>query len=288
MPMAKRTTVDATRDDETRLLRELDALHQDLCARAGDACGVAKADEALAVFRMLPGLDLDTWDELAEERGLHTWLTLPLNGDAYPHLKRLQDTLLRLAREAQRDPLTGLANRRAFETALDLEIERAKRDRTPVSLAILDLDDFKQVNDTYGHPAGDEVLVRLARLMTANKRRYDVAARIGGEEFAVVLCGSGQLKAERMVLRLLDELRGTSFTPPGAKPFTVTASAGLASYKGSVDIDVPSLVELADKALYAAKAAGKDAVHRAPLPDVAVLPDETLVHASEKRLLFGK
>lgn len=270
------------------LLADLTALRQALCGEHEATCREWDNGGGLGVFRLFPGLDLERWSTLAEEHGLHHWLTLPLDGRALPHLTLYQQTLDRLAYQTDHDPLTGLANRRSFERALDLEIERARRSRMPVCLALMDLDDFKAVNDTHGHPCGDEVLKALARVLLENKRRYDLAARIGGEEFALILSGVGLVKSSEIVGRVLAQFSEIVFQGPEQR-FQVTFSAGLASYRGSVPLTEAELMALADKALYRAKGQGKNRVVTAPLPDVDLVTREaTQVHANEKKFLFGK
>jgi diguanylate cyclase (GGDEF)-like protein len=270
---------------EDELVSELAALQGELKS-AFNSNGASP--DAVWVFRYLDGLSPDKWETLAEKHDLRQWLTLPVDGDSFPHLRQFQATLERLAYQTDHDPLTGLANRRAFDRVLDIEIERSKRARTPLSLAILDLDNFKHINDTYGHPKGDEVLATFARKLKASTRRYDLAARFGGEEFALVMAGSGVVKAQRMLGRLLNEFRDISFTSPdGAETFSVTCSVGLTCFKGTVSIEPPELIQLADQALYEAKSAGKDQVKVSRLPFADNVPNDTLVHANEKQFLFG-
>ncbi|MEZ7195625.1 GGDEF domain-containing protein [Pseudodesulfovibrio karagichevae] len=271
---------------ENELASELNTLQKELC-ECSKGIG-EKLDHAVWVFRLIQGVTCEEWESIAARRDLGQWLSLPINGDAYPHLKRFQETLEKLAYQTDHDPLTELANRRAFNRILDVEIERSKRARTPLSLAIFDLDDFKSVNDTYGHQKGDEVLSTFARHLKANTRRYDLAARFGGEEFALVMAGSGLVKAQRLLSRLLLEFKQIEFTTPdGDGTFHVTCSVGLTCYKGSVSITDKELIELADGALYEAKAAGKDQVKVSRLAFADNVPNETLVHANEKQFLFG-
>jgi diguanylate cyclase (GGDEF)-like protein len=270
------------------LLADLAALREALCGEYAEACNEWGEGGGLGLFRLFPGLDLESWAALAEKHGLHRWLPLPLDQAALPHLSLYQQTLDRLAYQTDHDPLTGLANRRSFERALDLEIERARRSRMPVCLALLDLDDFKTVNDTHGHPCGDEVLKALARVLLENKRRYDLAARIGGEEFALVLSGVGLVKSVEIMGRILSQFSAERFQGAEAG-FSVTFSAGLATYRGGVSLDVAEFMALADKALYQAKGEGKNRIVSAPLPDVdKVTREATQVHANEKKFLFGK
>lgn len=269
------------------LASELEALQEELGEQFNDAANDSSSD-AVWIFRLFQGVSVDEWEELSSRHDLKGWLTLPIDGDAYPHLKQLQETLERLTYQTEHDALTGLANRRAFDRALDIEMERSKRAKTPVALALFDLDDFKSINDTYGHPKGDEVLSTFAKMLQETTRRYDLAARYGGEEFALVMAGSGIVKAQRLLKRLLKEFKQVSFTSPdGSETFSVTCSVGLTCFKGSVDIPPEDILKLADDALYEAKTTGKDQVKVSKLPFVDNVPNDTLVQANEKQFLFG-
>lgn len=164
----------------------------------------------------------------------------------------------RLKHEVVTDGLTELPNRRGFQQALDTELVRAARLNDTVGLIFADLDDFKQVNDRHGHLAGDDVLRTFADVFRETVREIDVAARHGGEEFAVVLprtdLAGAELVAERLRAAMEDR------TVPGHKgiPFTVTASFGVASYPEAESEG--ALLAAADEALYAAKRAGKNCV----------------------------
>jgi diguanylate cyclase (GGDEF)-like protein len=168
---------------------------------------------------------------------------------------RLQEVMEVLSEAASTDPLTGLANRRQFNGVLARELARAQRDKRPVSLIVLDLDHFKTVNDSAGHDAGDEVLRLVAAVLTEHSRTVDLPARLGGEEFALILpdtdAEGGVLVAERLRLEVQ---RRTKRGGPG-----VTVSLGVAcSPSGGRDAD--ALVQDADSALYVAKNGGRDRV----------------------------
>ncbi|GFK95153.1 Diguanylate cyclase DosC [Fundidesulfovibrio magnetotacticus] len=266
-------------------MAEISRLRDELVRRAGETPG--ECPQGLVIARMCAGLTLDQWEEIAREGHFLQWLALPACGDATPHLERIQRTIEELAHQTRQDPLTGLANRRAFERNLKMELDRAYRGGTPVSLAILDLDDFKAVNDRFGHPCGDRVLLSLAGALLGHKRIYDMAARIGGEEFALVLPGSGLAQAETTLERILQEIRQRKVACDGVDPAVgVTCSAGVVCTKGRAPVSVEQFVDLADKALYEAKRQGKDRLVKAPIPDLFDTSRATLVHAQEKKFLF--
>lgn len=150
------------------------------------------------------------------------------------------------------DSLTGIANRRSFQARLHAECQRASRYNLPLSLLIFDLDNFKRLNDTYGHPAGDGVLQTLGRLLNFTARNTDFVARYGGEEFAVILVNTdadaAKIAAERLRARIHSE-------PWNYAP--VSASFGIATWEPGLQ-DAAELVSQADKALYHAKAAGRN------------------------------
>ncbi|CCH47775.1 GGDEF domain-containing protein [Pseudodesulfovibrio piezophilus] len=272
---------------EDELATELAALQDELGEKLVPNL-YEKPAEAIWIFRLFQGISTEEWQELAVKHDFSQWLTLPINGDAFPCLKQFQTTLEKLAYQTDHDALTGLANRRAFNRTFDIEMERSKRSKTPLSLAIFDLDNFKSINDTYGHPKGDEVLVTFSKMLQESTRRYDLAARYGGEEFALIMAGSGIVKAQRLLTRLLQEFKKIQFTPSGGGPqFNVTCSVGLTCYKGAMDILPEEILKLADEALYFAKTSGKDQVKVSKLDFVDNVPNDTLVQANEKQFLFG-
>ena len=282
--MPKSNALTTLSEHENELLSELSSMRALL---QDHACDYADHETILGVLRLCPGLSLERWPALSEEYGLRDWLALPMEGGDYPVLEQIQETLRELAHQTQHDPLTGLANRRAFEHALEQESERAKRTQDSLSLAMFDLDDFKSINDTHGHPMGDEVLARFASTLLAEIRRYDMAARLGGEEFAVLLPGAGLIKAKVMVERMLESVRALEFPlPNGGGVLRVTCSAGLACYKGYAEGPAPDMVAMADKALYEAKAEGKDRLVAAPLADTRKPSRASLVESNEKKFLF--
>jgi diguanylate cyclase (GGDEF)-like protein len=159
----------------------------------------------------------------------------------------------RLNEQARTDDLTGLFNRRHFHERLGAELARTRRSGDPVALVLLDVDDFKAVNDAHGHPVGDGVLRAFADLVRETVRGADIVCRTGGEEFAVILPGADEDEAVTAAHRLVAAVREGGLGPAGA----LTASVGLATAPLEGDT-VAALFRTADDRLLAAKAAGKD------------------------------
>jgi two-component system cell cycle response regulator len=173
----------------------------------------------------------------------------------------LQDQLI-AAREAlleaaTHDSLTGLWNRAAILNTLVAELERTDRDHGSVGVVIVDLDEFKGVNDTHGHLVGDEVLRAVARTMRANVRPYDSIGRLGGEEFMIVLPGCNVLNATSHAERLRTAIADMVITTE-AGPLSITASMGVSV--GASSLKAWGLVRAADQALYSAKRTGRNRV----------------------------
>jgi diguanylate cyclase (GGDEF)-like protein len=162
-----------------------------------------------------------------------------------------------MSEQAARDMLTGLYNRRTFEQRLREETQRAARYGKPYSLMLLDIDRFKDVNDTYGHPAGDTVLRALADLLRDKARDIDTVARYGGEEFAVIMPETDGQTALRVANRLRADIGALSIELAAEQAIRATVSIGVACFPHCAD-DAPSLVEHADQALYVAKHSGRN------------------------------
>ncbi|MBB1487155.1 sensor domain-containing diguanylate cyclase [Oceanospirillum sediminis] len=160
--------------------------------------------------------------------------------------------------QASTDALTGLYNRRFLTQRFEEEFERAKRKDIPLSMVILDLDHFKQINDTYGHSTGDQVLKQVGSYLKSMSRKYDVAARYGGEEFCVLLPGCDQQTALNFAERLCTGFRKTIAIEEGNTRQAVTCSVGVCEKHYATSAD--QLLSLADAALYAAKQQGRDRV----------------------------
>ncbi len=159
---------------------------------------------------------------------------------------------------AATDGLTGLINRRQFNHQLQSEIARASRSKTKLSLALFDIDDFKKINDHYGHPVGDRILQELGIGIKNNVRESDIPARYGGEEFALILPETSQMEAYDILERLRAMIEHTVFCLPD-NPITMTISIGLAQMDHP-DMTAFELIEKADNALYEAKRQGKNRV----------------------------
>lgn len=174
-------------------------------------------------------------------------------------LKQVEQQSSRLRELTRIDELTGLPNRRAWSSELPPTLERARRDVAPLCIAMIDLDYFKRFNDEFGHPAGDRLLRGAAAAWSSQLRTVDVLARYGGEEFIVLLPSANGRDAEEIVNRL------RTVTPLGQ-----TFSSGLACWDGTETSD--ELIARADRALYEAKAAGRDRVHVDGAPTSEPLP----------------
>ncbi len=163
---------------------------------------------------------------------------------------------------SMRDELTNAFNRRYFNERLEEEIHRVKRTGRPFTLALLDVDFFKRVNDNYGHSAGDYVLVQFVRFLQNRLRKTDLVARVGGEEFVLLLSDTNSGKAFLLVERLRKTLEETKFPTSeddGAEYISVTVSVGIACCPEHAE-SAKTLIELADKAMYNVKRSGRNAV----------------------------
>lgn len=176
--------------------------------------------------------------------------------------RKLSEANAELARLSRHDALTGVANRRSFDEALELEWRRAERGRSGVALVLADVDRFKAYNDTLGHPAGDAALARVAATFAAVAHRAgDLVARYGGEEFAILLPGVDLERAAALAEAMRRRLAEVALPHPAAPPpGRVSASFGVAALGPRRGLQPAALVEAADAALYRAKAGGRDRV----------------------------
>lgn len=173
--------------------------------------------------------------------------------------KVLSRTLLELEYYAAHDPLTGLHNRRQFNDILHYEIGRSERHQHEFSILLLDLDDFKDINDSYGHPTGDTTLCSIATVLLDHTRTGDLCARIGGDEFAIILTETGSKGAKVVAENVGRALREMTITSMQGNSFHLTVSIGVSTYP--VDgLTIDTLLEGVDSAMYKAKNIGKDSV----------------------------
>jgi two-component system cell cycle response regulator len=174
-------------------------------------------------------------------------------------IRELQASRQLLQEQATTDPLTSLKNRRAFAELGIRHFALAQRHDTELSVVMFDIDHFKRINDTYGHPAGDQVLIRVTQILTAKTRTGDVVARVGGEEFAMLLPNTKRAGAALLADRIRAAIQQNECVLAG-QTVVVTASAGVAAYGLDGEESLERLVEIADKRLYVAKQRGRNRV----------------------------
>ena len=178
------------------------------------------------------------------------------------HVSHIIDKI-KLFQETERlsvtDGLTGLFNSRHFYKNLDLEISRTKRYGSSFSLMLFDIDNFKKLNDTYGHQAGDEVLQELARILTSVSRETDIVVRYGGEEFVIILPNTLEEEAIALATRILQSVQEAKIKINATEKVSITVSGGVASFPQNAST-AKSLLNAADSAMYAAKTAGKNTI----------------------------
>lgn len=166
-----------------------------------------------------------------------------------------EDTIRTLSRT---DMLTSLLNRRSIMELLDMEIARTLRHGPPLTIVILDLDHFKRINDTWGHPTGDRVLKEAARVLSASIRKCDMVGRFGGEEFMIMLPDTTLAGAATLIERCRVLLAETTIHADNGDSIHISASFGLASNENRLSLSTETMIKLADEALYRAKAEGRN------------------------------
>jgi diguanylate cyclase (GGDEF)-like protein len=164
----------------------------------------------------------------------------------------------KLALISQTDGLTQLSNRKFFDQALQISLANSRRNMTPLTIVMMDIDFFKKVNDKYGHLSGDDCLIKIAKLMQAQfKRQTDVVARYGGEEFIAILYGQDLEEAIFQTEKLRSLIENTTMVS-GQHSFRITASFGLASLMPPEEAEAQDLIALADTLLYKSKDKGRN------------------------------
>ena len=199
------------------------------------------------------------------EAGADDYLTKPFDRDELKFRTMIGERIIKLEQRilklANTDSLTGTLNRRAFIERMEEETHRCRREKTPLSLIITDIDHFKIVNDRYGHQAGDLVLQKFAEQLTSSSRIYDFSARYGGEEFILCAPGAEGHQARSIAERIRKRVAAMRIMPPGAsQAIQITASFGAASFSPESKEDLDSLIKRADDALYKAKSEGRNRV----------------------------
>lgn len=229
--------------------------------------------EQIPVIILTAEDDLDRKAEILE-RGASDYVTKPFHEKEllarvriHTKLKLLQDELreknAQLEALSVTDALTGLANRRHLMTKLEQEVQRARRYKTPLSVVMIDIDHFKQVNDTYGHAMGDEVLRGIGKMLRAGVRATDLAARYGGEELTLVLPHTDLPAAIQVADALRQRFAELDHTHDGVT-IRKTASMGVAARDGQGEVpNAEDLLKYADEALYRAKEGGRNRVEAA-------------------------
>ena len=199
------------------------------------------------------GLDLGADDYITKPFSFSELLARVRVGSRVVHYQQ------HLEYQTQVDSLTGLFNRRAFEKKIHEEFERSKRYHNPLSLLILDIDNFKTINDTYGHHGGDAALVKISETFREKTRQSDFPSRYGGEEFVLVLPETDQENALQVASKIHDAIRTCAFGTT-ARPFKLPVSIGVSSTSTRFYSDWREMLDDADQALYLAKNTGKDRI----------------------------
>jgi diguanylate cyclase (GGDEF)-like protein len=205
---------------------------------------------------------LRTYAKLAEvgDIGTSDMISTSEGSDDFALLARSFEAVhSRLYEQIGSDPLTGCANRRGLEKQLLGVCRLARRREGVVAVAAIDIDHFKDINDSHGHPEGDRVLRQLATIMMNTARDSDTVARLGGDEFVIILPDSDMLGTKVFAERLRERVRGSTFGPPGAG-LSITISIGVAVGEGKAQLEPDRLLGNADQALYDAKAGGRNRV----------------------------
>jgi diguanylate cyclase (GGDEF)-like protein len=235
--------------------RLVDANEQRLLNRASARYYLLRVEHELSNARA----ERDREHEKRQESEALNRQLADLNAELSRKMREVEELQARLAREAVHDPLTQLFNRRYLDSTMPGLIGAAERRGTPLTIALVDLDYFKRVNDRHGHLAGDKVLRRIGKLFAASLRPSDIVARWGGEEFCIVFPDTDVAGAATALSTLAAKLRALEVDWAGATIGGFTYSAALAAY-GVNGRSLADLVSAADHALYAAKGAGRDRV----------------------------
>ncbi len=213
-------------------------------------------------FKWIPLIVLSGKDDIDDKvrclrLGADDYITKPFNTkEIIARVDRLLTRSRDFEEMAFRDGLTGVYNRRYFENHLMIELKRVQRTDEPITLALLDIDRFKLVNDTYGHPVGDLVLRGVSRLLKEKLREFDLVARYGGEEYIIAFVKTPERTALKIMDQVLNNIREESLAVVGGEEIHITFSAGITAWEKGLSME--DWIERADQLLYQAKEAGRN------------------------------
>ncbi|MBT8762424.1 GGDEF domain-containing protein [Desulfohalobiaceae bacterium Ax17] len=277
-----------TDEERQRLIQELNLLEQHILRLDEKGEERREVRNMQVLIRLCPDLDDKELSRILSSLNLNSsWLNFSLEEDKYLVLLKIQELIRTLSLAKDHDPLTNLYNRGYFEHVLARELQYSKEFNTPVTLSIMDIDDFKKINDQYGHLCGDKVLKTLAGILRSNIRSTDYASRIGGEEFALIFSGAGMTRTKAILNRIMNQIRKTVVCCSEVnQKVKFTLSVGVACYSGKGLIDKDEFMNIADKQLYKAKSEGKNTIKYTPV--IGRLEDDIfIVKGEEKKFLLS-
>ena len=199
-------------------------------------------------------------------------------------VRELRQQINELSALVATDALTGLFNFRHFKTMLQTEMDRSKRSGIPTSLAMVDLDHFKRVNDNYGHEVGNQALQHLADILMSEVRTTDIVCRYGGEEFAMIFPETHLNLAVKVADRIRNEIAGRPLVVEGEE-INITASMGISVYMKTSVLDIDEFIESVDKYLYEAKQSGRNCICHIDYDDLRKV---TEIGSVERAIFLGK
>jgi len=226
--------------------------------RRGATDYVVKVDNYFFTIPLVVEKNLTVAKLTRENESLRTDLEHALS-DVRQTNDQLADSLRKVEEMASTDALTGLYNRRHFNLVIDQLFAESRRYNTDLSIAMIDLDGYKQLNDSLGHQVGDQVLVVVGKILKSNMRRADIAARYGGDEFVLLLPHCDPLEASRLVNRIRDDYRSQS-TSLIKRDKGMSMSVGIASAISNQPATADEFLQIADESLYASKQSGRDRI----------------------------
>ena len=199
------------------------------------------------------------------DAGADDFLTKPFNPEELKYRLKIGERIInleqRILKLAATDSLTGVLNRRAFMERMEEEIQRSKREHNSISLILMDLDHFKEINDSYGHQVGDLVLQRVTNQIMDSSRPYDFIGRYGGEEFVICVLGADDVESRSIAERMRQDIEDLTIVPDRNKQFIrITASFGVGTSRLGSEDSLDALISRTDEALYMAKHSGRNRV----------------------------